>query len=252
MAANRKLKTILRDAVLYTVSDWRNFLILGVILVLTDNVIDLSSPRISSVYDIFIIASAVGVIAVLSFIEVGYGFRIVEETVDGSKIPPDFNDPLNLFVHGIKESLILVVYFILPLITLIVGIIEFATFAGLEWGFFVEWVLIVVFVTFFICFNILMQGAILTMAHHRGSLHWGFNLPQVSAKVKKVGLKNMLLVTIITGLMLYVVKQFILSALHGIPYPGSAMGELIGTFLVAPFLMIFTTRLLGLIDVPDE
>ncbi|MCE7697479.1 MAG: hypothetical protein K8E24_001000, partial [Methanobacterium paludis] len=92
MVANRKLKTILADAVAYAVSDWRNFLILGLILVLTDHVTDLNSPyTINSISDILIIASLVGVITVLSFIEIGYGFRIVEETVEGSTSPPGFH-----------------------------------------------------------------------------------------------------------------------------------------------------------------
>ena len=253
VVANRNLKTILKDAMVYAVSDWRNFLILGLILVLTDHVTDLNLVyTINSISDILIIASIVGVITILSFIEIGYGFRIVEETVEGSTSPPGFHHPLNLFVHGIKESLILIVYFILPLILLIVGIFEFATFTNLDLGLFMEYALIIGLVIFFICFNIMMQGAILTMAHHDGSIRWGFNMPQVFAKIRKVGLKNMLLVTIITGIVFYIVKQLIFNALQGIPYLGSTVGQLIGTVLVAPFLMIFTTRLLGLIDVPYE
>jgi len=49
--------------------------------------------------------------------------------------------------------------------------------------------------------------------------------------------------------VLYLIRQILFDALHEIPYLGSTVGELIGTVLIAPFLLIVTTRLLGLIDV---
>ena len=115
-----------------------------------------------------------------------------------------------------------------------------------QWG---MALLILGMLVFLVCFNILMQGAILTMAHHRGSLRWGFNMPQVFKKIRMVGLRNMFMVTIITGVVLYLIRQILFDALHEIPYLGSTVGELIGTVLIAPFLLIVTTRLLGLIDV---
>ena len=89
LVANRNLKIILKDAASYALSDWRNFLILGLILLLADHAMDLYSASTgNSVLDILILASIVGVVILLSFIEIGYGFRIVEETVEGSTRPP--------------------------------------------------------------------------------------------------------------------------------------------------------------------
>jgi len=249
LVANRNLKIILKDAASYALSDWRNFLILGLILLLADHAMDLYSASTgNSVLDILILASIVGVVILLSFIEIGYGFRIVEETVEGSTRPPSFHHPLNLFVHGIKESLILIVYFMLPFLLVVLGLSELGDLLDFDsqWG---MALLILGMLLFLVCFNILMQGAILTMAHHHGSLRWGFNMPQVFKKIRMVGLRNMFMVTIITGVVLYLIRQILFDALHEIPYLGSTVGELIGTVLIAPFLLIVTTRLLGLIDV---
>ena len=242
-----ELKAILNDATRFAVSDWYNFLVLGVILFLVDHLIDLSVPSlIDGVWDVILVL----VIIFLSLIEVGYGFRIVEETVEGSTRPPSFHNLWNLFWHGIKESLVLIAYFIVPLILVVIGISEFVELINLDINPLITDYALVLAVIFFLCFNIMLQGAILTMAHHGGSIISGFNLPLVFKKIRKVGLKNMLIVSIITIVVLYIVKQIIFDTLHGLPYPGSILGEIIFTLIILPFLMIFSTRILGLIDVP--
>ncbi|MDO5836268.1 MAG: DUF4013 domain-containing protein [Methanobacterium sp.] len=242
-----ELKVILNDATRFAVSDWYNFLVLGVILFLVDHLIDLSVPSlIDGVWDVILVL----VIIFLSLIEVGYGFRIVEETVEGSTRPPSFHNLWNLFWHGIKESLVLIAYFIVPLILVVIGISEFVELINLDINPLITDYALVLAVIFFLCFNIMLQGAILTMAHHGGSIISGFNLPLVFKKIRKVGLKNMLIVSIITIVVLYIVKQIIFDTLHGLPYPGSILGEIIFTLIILPFLMIFSTRILGLIDVP--
>jgi hypothetical protein len=243
------LKVILKDAMRFAVSDWYNFLVLGIILFLVDHLIDLSAPSlIDGWWDILLAL----VIIFLSFIEVGYGFRIVEETVEGSTRPPNFHNLLNLFWHGIKESLVLIAYFIIPLILAVISISEFVELTNLDLSPLITDYALVLALIFFLCFNIMLQGAILTMAHHGGSIRFGFNLPLVFRKINKVGLKNMLIVSLITILVLYIVKQIIFDTIHGLPYPGSTVGEITSTLIIAPFLMIFTTRLLGLIDVPVD
>lgn len=250
MVANRKLKFLLKDAAYFALSDWRNFLILGLILLLVDHTMEFYSGFTGhNVLDILLFVTILGVLIFLSFVEIGYGFRIVEETVKGSTNTPGFHHPLDLFIHGIKESLILIVYFVLPLIIFILGIFGLTDLLG--FGSQKMSLLIIGLLIFLVCFNIIMQGAILTMAHHGGSIRWGFNLPQVFKKIKMVGLRNMFLVSIITVVVLTLIREITFDALHEIPYLGSTVGELIGTVLIVPFILIFATRLLGLIDVTE-
>ncbi|EKQ55269.1 MAG: hypothetical protein B655_0418 [Methanobacterium sp. Maddingley MBC34] len=248
-----KLKSIVKDSTRYAVSDWRNFLVLGVILFLTDHLIELDnfSTFDGTFSSLIIIGLIIIVLLFLSFLEIGYGFRIVEETVQGSTLPPSFHHPLNLFTHGVKESVILIVYFILPVILFILGLAWLVEMTNLDFGPLNLSLTILIAAIFFLCFNITMQGAILTMAHHEGSLRWGFNLPHVFRKIRRVGIGNMLLVSLITIAVLIIVRSVLFDTLHGIPFLGSTVGDVIATVLVAPFLMIFTTRLLGLIDLPD-
>lgn len=243
-----EFKAMLTDAMRYSVSKWYNILILGLILFLTDHIIDFNVPSmIGDMGDVLIVI----IIIVLSFLEIGYGFRIVEETVQGSSKPPSFHHPLNLIGHGIRESVILLIYFIFPLILVVVGISEFETMFSLDFSPIIFEYALFIAIILFVCFNILFQGAVLNMAHHEGSLRSGFNLIMVFRKIRQVGLKNMLMISFITIVVIYILKQAIFDTLHGLPYLGTTVGDVLSTVLIAPFLILFTTRLLGLIDVTD-
>ncbi len=241
--------TTIKNALKFAASDWYNILFLGVILFLIDYLIDFDSPSIiGDVYDVIILISVI----FLSFIEVGYGFRIVEETVKGSIKPPGFRSPLNLFKHGVKESLVLLIYFILPLLVIFIVIIGFGLFLEDDSSLLAMAYQILILLVFFTIFNILLQAAILNMAHHNGSLRFGFKMELLIRKIRQVGLKKMLVVSFITILLTYFIKQAIFDTLHELPYVGSTLGDFISLVIIAPFLLIFTTRLIGLLDVQDE
>lgn len=249
-----EFKAMLKDAVRYPISNWYNILILGLILFLTDHIVDFNvHPMIGSMGDVLIVI----VIVVLSFMEIGYGFRIVEETVHGSSNPPSFHHPLNLIEHGIKESVILLIYFVTPLVLVIIGVSELETMFNIDFSIIVRDYAIIFAIILFVIFNILFQGAVLNMAHHEGSLRSGFNMIMVFRKIRQVGLKKMLLISFITTVVIYILKQTIFDTLHGLPYlctsvgAGMTVGDVFSTVLIGPFLILFTTRLLGLMDVKD-
>ncbi len=242
------MKGKISNALRYTASDWYNVLILGIILFLVDHIVDLNAPSLIEGYDILILI----LVVFLSFIEVGYGFRIVEETVQGSSKPPSFHNPLDLLWHGVKESVILLLYFIVPLILVVMGISEFEYLLNLDLGSIIMRYALLFAIIFFLAFNIMFQAAVLNMAHHQGRITSAFNFPMVFRKIRLVGLKNMVLVSLITIVVLYIIKQVVFDTLHELPYLGPSLGDVISTVLIAPFLMIFTTRLVGLIDVSDD
>ncbi|OPX58227.1 MAG: hypothetical protein A4E25_01782 [Methanobacterium sp. PtaB.Bin024] len=248
-----KINSFFKDAIVYATSDWRNVLFLGVILFLTDYVVDLNAPSIiEGLSDVIIVI----VVIFLSLVEVGYGFRIVEETVKGSHKPPSFHHPLELFWHGVKESIILLIYFVTPLILVVMGIYEFEIISGLDFSHLTTGCYLLIGIIFFLFFNIMFQGAVLNMAHHGGSITSGFDIPKIFRKIKMVKLKNMLLVSLITLIVLYIAKQAIFDTLHALPYMlpyiNISVGDVVSTVIIAPFLTIFTARLLGLIDVEDD
>lgn len=247
------MKAKISNALRYTASDWRNVLFLGLILFLTDYLVDLDAPSmIEGFSDIIILI----LVIFLSLVEVGYGFRIVEETVKGSRKPPSFHHPLNLFWHGVKESIILLFYFVMPLILVIMGVSEFEVISGIDFDPLIMEYYLLFGIVLFLCFNIMFQGAVLNMAHHEGKITAGFNMLKVFGKIRMVGLRNMLMVSVITIIVLYIIKQAVFDTLHALPYVlpyiGISVGDILFMIIIAPFLTIFTARLLGLIDVDEN
>lgn len=243
------MKEKIYNALRYTTSNWYNILILGLIIFLADHLIDLNATYIiKGITDILIII----VVIFLSFMEIGYGFSIVEETVKGSVKPPSFTNPFILFWHGVKESVVLLFYYAVPLIITVIVFTEFDNLLGLNFTPLVIEYFLIILIILLVAFNIMFQGAVLNMAHHQGRIISGFNFPMVFRKIRMVGLENMILVSFITIVVLYIIKQVVFDTLHELPFFGPSVGDVISTVLIAPFLLIFTTRLLGLIDVSDD
>ena len=85
---------IISDSIRYPSSDWKKYLILGVLLV----------------------------IPIVFFIAFGYILRIIKSSIAGYDELPEFDDLGSLFIDGLKVFLVTIVYNIIPLIIIIVGI----------------------------------------------------------------------------------------------------------------------------------
>ncbi|HOI40423.1 MAG TPA: DUF4013 domain-containing protein [Methanobacterium sp.] len=243
-----KLSSMFKDCARFVVSNWYNVLFLGFILFLTD----VSIFNVQSSFKGLLEILTIIIVAVLFFVEVGYGCRIVDETVQGSSKPPSFHHPQNLLWEGMKECVVFTTYFIVPLILITLGISEIATFLEFDINSIVTKFSLLISILFFVALNIMLQGAILNMAHHGGSIISGFNIPQIFRKIRMVGLKNMIMVSLIIMLGIGVFGNAVPDTFHGFPFPFSTLSEVIITFIVLPSMIIFTARLLGLIDVEEE
>lgn len=81
------------------------------------NEISGSSPLTDVIDDIFILIGFL-----LGILGAGYVFRILSETVRGSKVLPSFYRPAELFLHGIRELTVTTIYFVLPFLFIILAI----------------------------------------------------------------------------------------------------------------------------------
>ena len=55
-------------------------------------------------------------VILLAIFEAGYIYRILEETIKGSKKLPKFNNLRLMFCHGLKELIVLILYFLIPIL----------------------------------------------------------------------------------------------------------------------------------------
>ena len=55
-------------------------------------------------------------VILLAVFEAGYIYWILEETIKGCKKLPKFNNLRSMFYHGLKELIVLILYFLIPIL----------------------------------------------------------------------------------------------------------------------------------------
>lgn len=109
-------EVVVKDSLSYPLSNWKSYLILGVILVIINlysHIWWFVSHDISSVNIVMVAEFVTG------FLAVGYLIKIIKSTLDCENVLPEFNGWLNIIVDGFKGSLVIVVY------TILFSILEF-------------------------------------------------------------------------------------------------------------------------------
>jgi hypothetical protein len=94
---------------------------------------------------------------------------------------------------------------------------------------------------------VFFPAVILHRAHHNGDFRSSFDFKKIYHKIRSVGLKRLILVYLGIFIIVTIVEVVLADSISGtIPL----VGGLIPDLLIAPFLLIFTTRVLGMIDQP--
>ncbi len=256
-----KIKNLLSNSLHYSAADWYNLLILGVILFLLENLYFLpGNPPGIDIYDttVFII------IGILWILESGYFVQIIEETIEGSKKPPKFRQNFKkILLNGLKENISMILYFSIPLI--IVGFIIVDSKAFLQLLelnpniifsylnssknlFFVLALILSAFIYFW------YLGVLINMGRNKGSMSSGFDFKEIRLRLLEAGLVNLLFVYFFIVFVASILLVAFSSTIETIPiniYQFN-LGDLITQFLIAPYIIIFAFRMLGLLDYSPE
>jgi hypothetical protein len=238
------LKEILIDSVRYSASNLRVIIPLGFVLLIADLADELSwagdmADELKVVLFFLVI--------LLAIFEAGYVFRILEETVKGSKKLPHFNKFRLMFIHGVKELLVLIIYFLIPVLLFGLVFLELLFSMDLNDVSGENTVIFLIFLTITLIIYAFFPAVVLHRAHNNGNVRSGFEFRKIYHKIKHIGLKRLIVVYL--GIFIFVtIVKFVLSDSIATTIP--IIGEIIPDLIIAPFILIFTTRVLGLIDQP--
>ncbi len=109
-----KMNDIVINSVKYASSNWLKLVLIGLVVFIAD--LSDVTIRVGS-FDLSYILLGAGFI--LGIYQIGFIFRIIEETTHGFDEMPKFDNFLNTFLHGIKETLVTMIYFIIPIMLVI-------------------------------------------------------------------------------------------------------------------------------------
>ncbi|MGF7118256.1 DUF4013 domain-containing protein [Methanobacterium oryzae] len=277
---------IVKDSLKYPFTDWKKFLILGIIILIYN---------LSGITDIFGVKNSyiIGILAVIGFIIVflvnGYLFRVIKLSLDEKAEFPEFNNWINTGIEGLKVFTANIVYF-LPaiLITFILTVFygsyltsEFQVVGLNTFEYSISLISVVIpeilnllsFLFIFFQFidgiepgaiSIILIGmlyiiviipifsiAIANMAHYESELRAAFRFGEIIEDIKDIKLKNLIIWYIVTGitvLILYIIANIISYALSFI-HPIIPM--IIMSIIFLPYIYIYVAKSLALMYISE-
>lgn len=249
-----KIREMLFDAAKYPLYGLKPLIVLGMMILITSEILgkhndlyvylDVYLPSMSL---LLILVLFIPLLLILIFVEAGYTFKIIEESVKGIEKPPKFNGLISMFKHGINETIILIIYFIIPLLLILAGIDSI--FAQIDWGtpalsIYMSLGLIILGILLGFVSDIILTVAIPHMASKNGALKDAFHLSGIFRKIKQIGFQKLLIAYsgVIIGFVLIIgpiLEETIESA--------NIFGFVVGELLIAPYLIMFYARFVALI-----
>jgi hypothetical protein len=248
---------IIGDSIKYPLSNWKNFLILGIILVISSlyvNAMQLGTD--------IIIISILGIIGfILSLLVNGYALRIIKSSLAGVTELPEFNAWIDMFIDGIKVLIVDIVYLI-PV--LIIGIFTVLFFGSAliniilinmasnpsppDLGTILN-IGILIFIAIIYTVIILPIIAIATanMAYYDSKLSEAFRLKEIFNKIGNIGWINFIIWYIVTGIIylaLLIIGVIIAGLFDTISY---IIGGLIISLIIGPYTSIYLFRSVALV-----
>jgi hypothetical protein len=197
---------IIEDAVRYPLSNPKNLLIFGIIFVfasLYSNFMTTGAANIPLILILFLIA-------LIAFVFIfGYELRILRATLAGFSEIPEFDDPADMFLDGLKVVIVGIVYTILLAIILGILFLVFTIAAGgltklspANGGSMILMGIIIIFiliVALFIYPLILMS--LTNMVYNNNDIEYALKFGEIFNKISNIGWGNFLVWYLVTGII---------------------------------------------------
>jgi len=269
------IREIVGDSLRYPFSDWKRFLILGIFVLITDMETFFLVGNPFSKFNILIVILVIEFI--VGILVRGYTFKIVKSSVDYGVKLPKFAPWINLFIRGIKVSIVTIVFFI-PVILLIiffvilcpsnVGVNPLIIIAYNALNFFQMlydmaihvqvgiWSIITIF--YVIIAIPFINIAIAHMAYNDSKIGAAFKFREILNKISSIGWKNFILWYIVIELLflvIYAAATLILTFLDFFMsiYPlGIVILKFLCIMIVVPFVFMFFARAVALIYISGD
>jgi hypothetical protein len=205
----------------------------------------------------------IGVASLLLLFEAGYAFRMVQKSIECIEVPPKFNKFNIMFKHGINETILISIYFSIPLIILyyilnytltpmpIIILFHFVDYLTSGLNILASPIpdqilfIIVIFVVILgFILDMIFTVAIPHMASMGGSFREAFNFKEIFIKIRKIGFKRMLIAYFLVLLTIVVMGgPLLIKELAKI----NIIGFIIAEGLIAPYIVMLDSRFIALL-----
>jgi hypothetical protein len=203
------------------------------------------------------ILSITSFLIIPAFLNLGYLFRILKTSINGSEEPPEFDEWGNMFIDGLKVFLVILIYTIVPTVLIMIGIwaslipmvmaqtVAISQFGSLNniltlsFGFMTGLTAIGGFLAIIISFFIAI--ALANMAYH-DKLGAAFRFSEIIQNIREIGWVDYLIwyiVMLIIGAAYYFISFFLVFPL--------IIGIILVPLVISPYFMMFFARSTALV-----
>lgn len=227
---------IIGDSFKFPVSNWKRLLIFGVIIVLSQFLLEIMMGygRTYTLVFWLVIPSLIA-----SILMNGYQLRTIGTSIRGEDEPPVFNEWTRMLLEGLRVIVLTLLYMIIPTLVLIAGFaLLIAGSSGVSiFGLLV--LLLGLIMLFIVGVILVMATANLAYYEEFGA---GLRFDEILERIKSIGWLNYILMLIIIG-VIYFLMALGAALVSMIPF----VGLFITCLIVYPYLYLFISRAVGLI-----
>lgn len=250
------LMNVIDDSVRYPFSDWKKILFLGIFIVMGYlGPIILFIGTFIGLKNLYItLPISIAAYVLFGFITNGYKFKIIQTSLEGLSELPDFNNWIDIFINGIKVSLVVAFYcipailiFIYTAISLLPILVSHPTIdAQIILSVLSGFILILVALLYLVIIMPLNYMAIAHMVHNNGKLSTAFRFGEILEKIGRIGWINLLVWYIVTGVIGIIISAVggVISTIFSILIPGA--GLIISSLIISPYSYMFLNRSIAL------
>ena len=276
------IRAIIKDSLKYPLSDWKNYLIFGIIIVFANSYFEFSSLTQNS----GLLIALVLIWFIMGLFAFGYMFKIIKSSLKCADKLPEFNNLIDIGMEGVKVFIVYIVYLIPVILIVFLLWLHFSEFNLISFlsislpskiwpgitglsatplDFPIMTFEGVILSYLGILYTILIIPVILiataNMAYYEGDLKSGFKIREIFEKISRIGWKNLIKWYITTGfiflvLFMVVIVAYNLFYLLSINEPlnliPTIFGFIIPALIISPYTYTFISRSVALFYMPDE
>ena len=237
------INEIIGDALRYPLSDWKKILILGIFIVLMG---------LSSIFQYLgfknIELTLLSLITLIIFLLVsGYQYRIIKLSLSNIEVLPEFNAGIDMFVDGIKVTLVSIIYLVPGI--LIIGIVGIFILVSLKSVLpnLSPLILILIAVLYTIIIIPISLMAIAYMADNDSKFSYAFRFREILNKISSNGWTKFILWYIVTGIIFLVLLCVgsILTTVIG-RFTFHTIGIIFSSLVITPYIYMYLYRSVAL------
>jgi hypothetical protein len=236
---------IIKNSLGYPISNTKNFLILGLLILLGNLYSLLLSFGIKNIFLTLLLLLTL----LIAILRGGYNLRILGSSINGSDVLPDFGNWKRMFVDGIKLFIVVIVYMIpLILILMVCGMFfgYYVFSSGAAEGSLAKIMLLVVMAIaglYYLFVYPIILMAIANMTHKENNISYAFKLGEIRTKISDLGLGSYVGWFIITAIIYaaLIIIGMVLRSVFGLVHV-KFIGIILSAIIIGPFAALFLFR----------